>query len=215
VVGREREHRLLAQPEGVERLEEAGEERLGRALDRAGVPVAQRLERRRVAGLDPLDDRVLRGEPFLSLGVEDVVRHVRRPAVEPEHERLRAMRSQPLDDTVEGLARAGDVRVGEALEEVVLVEDEAARGVPVRRGDGEQRRDRGVERRVPVEVAVVMGVEPRDHRRRRRARPRGGGDRLVEADSAGGELVDRRRVHPARPVAADVVRPERVGDIDD
>ena len=41
----------------------------------------------------------------------------------------------------------------------------------------------------------MVRVEAGDHRRRRGARPRRGADRLVEADAARGELVDRRRAH--------------------
>ena len=90
VVGDERDRRLLAQAEVVERLEEPREERLGLALHRLPVARVQRLERGRVAGLDARDDVLLRLPPLLALGVEDAVRHVRRPAVEPEAERRRS-----------------------------------------------------------------------------------------------------------------------------
>ena len=46
VVGDERDRRLLAQAEVVERLEERREEHLGLALDGAAVALAQRIERR-------------------------------------------------------------------------------------------------------------------------------------------------------------------------
>ena len=104
---------------------------------------------------------------------------------------------------------------GEALEQVVLVEDEAGRLVAVGGGDGEERRQRRVELGVPVQVAVVVRVEAGDHRRRRRARPRRRADRLVEPHAAAGELVDRRSAHVAGAVAADVVGTQRVGDVDD
>ena len=84
------------------------------------------------------------------------------------------------------------------------------------RGEGaEHRLDGRVERRVPVQVAVVVRIDPGDDRRRRRRRPRRRADRLIEADSARGELVDRPRVHVPGAVAAEVVRAQRIGDVDD
>ena len=122
--------------------------------------------------------------------------------------------AQPLDGAVQPLARAGDVRVGEVAEEVALVEDEAPGLVAVRRRDREQRRVRGIELGVPVQVAVAVRVEAGDHRRRGGSSPRRGADRLVEAHAAGRELVDRRRGN-VRAVAADVVDAQRVRDPDD
>ena len=61
----------------------------------------------------------------------------------------------------------------------------------------------------------MVRVDPGDDRRRRRRRPRRGADRLVEAHTARGELVDRLRVHVPGAVAAEVVRAQRIGDVDD
>ena len=104
VVGEEGEDGVLAQAERLELLEERRDEHLGLPLDRLPVALAHRLERGRGVGLDALDDLLLRGEPVLAVGVDDVVRHVRRPVVDVEEERLLAVRAQPLERAVERLA---------------------------------------------------------------------------------------------------------------
>ena len=108
-----------------------------------------------------------------------------------------------------------DVRLGHLLEEVVRVEDERPDLVAVRGERAEERLRGGVELRVPVQVAVVVRVQARDHRGHRRRRPRRGADGLVEANPAGCELVDRLRVDEARAVAAEMIGAQRVGDVDD
>ena len=125
VVGEEREDGVLAQAERLELLEERRDEHLGLALDRGPVALAHRLERRGRVGLDALDHLLLRGEPVLAVRVDDVVGHVRRPVVDVEKERCAAVGADPLERAVERLRRAEDVRLGEILEEVVRVEDEA------------------------------------------------------------------------------------------
>ena len=215
VVGEEREGRALAEPERVELLEERGDEHLRLALDRLPVALAHRLERRRGVGLDALDDLLLRGQPVLAVGMDDVVGHVRRPVVDVEKERCVPVRAQPLECAVERLARPEDVRLGQVLEEVVRVEDEARDLVAVRGERAEERLDRGIELGVPVEVAVMVGVHARDDRGRRRRSPRRGADRVREADAARRQLVDRARVHVPGAVAAEVVRAQRIGDVDD
>ena len=127
VVAEEGERGLLAQPERVELLEEAGE-----IAPPTSARPPRRYDSRSAASAEALSDWMpamissFAASHSLRVGVEDVVGHVRRPAVEPEHERPVPVLAQPLDGAVERLARAGDVRVGEALEQVVLVEDEAA-----------------------------------------------------------------------------------------
>ena len=112
VVGEERERGALAEPERLELLEERCEERLRLALHGLAIGLARRLERRGGVALDPADDLLLRRQPVLPLGVEDVVGHVRRPAVEVEEKRPVAALAEPRDRPVERLARADDVRLG-------------------------------------------------------------------------------------------------------
>ena len=215
VVGEERKHRVLAEAEALELLEHRRDEHLRLALDRPPVPLARRLERGGRVGLDAADDLLLRREPVLALGVEDVVGHVGRPVVEEEQERLLAVVAQPRDRAVERLARPQHVRLGHLLEEVVRVEDERAHLVAVGREGAKERLGRGIERGVPVQVSVVVRVEPGHHRGHRRRGPGRGADRLVEANTARGELVDRPRVEETGAVAAEMVRAQRVRHVDD
>jgi hypothetical protein len=135
--------------------------------------------------------------------------------VEEEEERLVASRAQPLDRAVERLARAEDVGLRQVAEEEAAVEDERPDVVPVRAERAEEGLGRRVERRVPVQVAVVVRIEARDHRGHRGRRPRRGADRLLVADTARGELVDRRGAQEARAVAAEMVDAQRVRDVDE
>ena len=215
VVREEGERRGVAQAERVQLVEEGGDEHLGLALDRRAVALAHRLERRGRVGLDAGDHLLLRGQPVLAVRVDDVVRHVRRPVVDVQEERPLPVRAQELERAVEGLRRAENVRLGQVLEEVVRVEHEASDLVAVSGEGAEDRLDRRVEGRVPVEVSVVMSVHAGHDRRRRRRRPRRRRDRLRVADSARCQLVDRPRVHVPRAVAPEMVGPQCVGDVDD
>ena len=62
---------------------------------------------------------------------------------------------------------------------------------------------------------MVVGVDAGHDRGRRRRRPRRRRDRLRVADTARGQLVDRPRVHVPGAVAAEMVGPQCVGDVDD
>ncbi len=215
VVGQEREDRALAQPQSLELLEERRHEYLRLSLDRRPVALAHLLECGCRVRLDPLDDLLLGGEPVLALRVEDVVGHVRGPVVDVEEKRLVALLPQPPERGFERLTRAEDVRLGLVLEQVVRVEHEAADLVAVGRESPKDRLERRIERRIPMQVAVVVRAHAGDDRGRRRRRPRRGADRLVEANAAGRELVDRLRVQEPGAVAAQMIRPQCVGHVDD
>ena len=62
---------------------------------------------------------------------------------------------------------------------------------------------------------MVVGVHAGDDRGRRRRRPRRRADRMRVAGAARGQLVDRLRVHVPGAVAAEMVRAQRIGDVDD
>ena len=62
---------------------------------------------------------------------------------------------------------------------------------------------------------MVVGVEPGHHRRRRGRRPRRGARRLIEADAARRQAVDRPRVEESRAVTAEMVGAERIRDVDE
>ncbi len=112
VVGEEREHGALAEAERLELLEERRDEHLGLTLDCLPIPLAHRLERRGGVGLDAVDHLLLRREPVLAVGVDDVVGHVRRPVVDVQEERPVAVLPQEREGAVERLGRAEDVRLG-------------------------------------------------------------------------------------------------------
>ena len=142
------------------------------------------------------------------------MRHVRRPAVDEQEERLVAMRPQPFDDAVERM-RSHHPGGGKVSEQERPVEDEARHRVT---GPGEcveYGLRPGGESGVPVEVPVPMRVDARHHRRHGRGRPRRGGDRLLECEARRGELVDGAGVEEPGPVAAEMVGAERVGDEDE
>ena len=182
VVGDERERRVVAQAERVELAEEPGEEVLRRALDRLGVRLAQRLERARRCrtGFRSMISSFAAFHSLRSAWSTSYGMCVAQLWNQRTNGRSRCSRSQATAPSSVSLVPA-TFASAKPLEEVVLVEDEAAG----RRSRSPRRRVksvgmRRVERRVPVEVAVVVRVEAGDHRRRRRARPRRGGDRLVE-----------------------------------
>jgi hypothetical protein len=91
VVAQERERGVLAQTKALELFEHAGDELLRLALDGLAIRLACGFERGGRVALDAREDLLLGTQPVGSLRVEDEVRHVRRPVVEEEEERLVAL----------------------------------------------------------------------------------------------------------------------------